>query len=44
MPRPSALTGITRYTVEYNDILYIIKNKKKKKREKERKREKNFSQ
>jgi len=24
MPRPSALTGITRYTVQYNDTLYII--------------------
>jgi len=24
MPRPSALTGIARYTVQYNDTLYII--------------------
>jgi len=23
MPRPLALTGITRYTVQYNDTLYI---------------------
>jgi len=37
MPRPSTLTGITRYTVQYNDT-HNIKTRKR------RRKNKNFSQ
>ena len=34
MPRPSALTGINRYTVQYNDTLYSLHNIRTRKRRK----------